>query len=186
MSSESPPIALRRRLRGRTPALVLTSVAVWIAVAAGALAAESPASQSTSTTAKPPMSATLEQCVTSVNQAERSATFAGEMAAIPGAVKLEMRIDVFERMPHELVFHAVSTPGLSFWRTAAPGVKTYRYLKEVTNLSAPAFYRAAVRFRWLNARGRLIRTAELRTLRCLQPADRGGGHKALEEPAPVA
>jgi hypothetical protein len=186
MSPESTTLASRRGLRGLMLALAVASVAAWIAIAPGALAADSPASQSTSTAVKPSDSATLEQCVTSVNQAERSATFAGEMAAIPGAVKLQIRIDVLERMPHEIAFHTVTSPGLSVWRTAAPGVKTYRYLKEVTNLSAPAFYRAAVRFRWLNAKGRLVRAAELRTPRCEQPAGPGGGHKVPEEPARVA
>jgi hypothetical protein len=56
------------------------------------------------------------------------------------------------------------------WRSSAPGVKVYKYLKQVTNLSAPAFYRAAVRFRWLNAKGRLIFATELHTPRCEQPA----------------
>jgi hypothetical protein len=40
----------------------------------------------------------------------------------------------------------------------------------VTNLTAPASYRAAVRFRWLNPRGRLIKALELRTATCAQPA----------------
>ena len=56
------------------------------------------------------------------------------------------------------------------WRGSDPGVKAYKYLKQVTNLSAPAFYRAVVRFRWLNARGHLIRRAERHTARCVQPA----------------
>ncbi len=99
------------------------------------------------------MSATLEQCVTSEVQAERAATFAGEMASIAGSTKMEMRIDVLERAPREMAFHMVSAPGLGVWRTAAPGVKSYRYLKEVTNLAAPAFYRAVVRYRWFNAQG---------------------------------
>jgi hypothetical protein len=115
------------------------------------------------------VSATLEQCVTSTEQAERAATFAGEMASLSGSSKMEMRIDVLERMPREMAFHMVSAPGLGVWRTAAPGVKSYRYLKEVTNLAAPAFYRAVVRFRWFNSKGRLIKAAELRTPRCAQP-----------------
>jgi len=119
---------------------------------------------------KPVVSATLEGCVTSVEQAERAATFAGEMTAIPGSAKMEMRIEVLERMPREMLFHTVTAPGLGVWRTAAPGVKSYRYLKEVTNLAAPAFYRASVRFRWLNSKGRLIKAAELRTPKCQQPA----------------
>ncbi len=114
--------------------------------------------------------ATLEECVTAVAQAERSATFGGEMTAIPGGAHMGMRIDVLERMPAEAVFHAIATPGLGVWRPATPGVKVYKYLNKVTNLSAPAFYRASVRFRWLSAKGRVIRTAERRTAICEQPA----------------
>ena len=109
--------------------------------------------------------------------AERSATFAGEMATIPGAAKMEMRIDVLERMPGEVAFHVISAPGLGVWRSSAPGVKNYKYLKQVTNLAAPAYYRAAVRFRWLNAKGRLVKSAELRT-RVRQPPRRAGNDAA--------
>jgi len=118
--------------------------------------------------AKPPVSATLESCVEAPEQAERSATFAGEMSMIPGAAKMEMRIDVLERAPTEDTFHVIAAPGLGVWRWAAPGVKTYRYLKEVTNLAAPAFYRGSVRFRWVNAKGKLVKAYELRTQRCIQ------------------
>ena len=47
-------------------------------------------------------------------------------------------------------------------------MKTYRYLKEVTNLAAPAYYRGAVRFRWVNAKGKLVKSYELRTPRCIE------------------
>jgi hypothetical protein len=137
------------------------------ALAAGA--GKRTAGASTGTTpAKPPVSATLEGCVTAAEQAERSATFAGEMSMIPGSAKMEMRIDVLERTPSEPTFHVVAAPGLGVWRWAAPGVKTYRYLKEVTNLAAPAYYRGSVRFRWVNAKGRLVKAYELRTPRCVQ------------------
>jgi hypothetical protein len=119
---------------------------------------------------KPSASATLQQCLTVGAQAERSATFAGEMNAIPGTARMEMRIDVLERMPGDLLYHTVTAPGLGVWRSSAPGVKAYTYLKQVTNLSAPAFYRGQVRFRWVNARGHLLKTMELRTRRCEQPA----------------
>jgi hypothetical protein len=118
----------------------------------------------------PSASATLEQCVTAVTQAERSASFAGEMTAIAGTARMEMRIEVLERMPDEALFHTVSAPGLGVWRGSAPGVKSYTDIKQVTNLTAPAFYRGAVRFRWLNAKGRLIKGVELRTPTCDQTA----------------
>jgi len=114
--------------------------------------------------------ATLEQCVTAVSQTERSATFAGEMASIVGATRMQMRINVEERLPEDTHFHTVSAPGLGVWRSSAPGVKSYKYIKQVTNLSAPAFYRAAVRFRWLNVEGHLIKAVERRTPACEQPA----------------
>ena len=154
------------------PALALGVVAAWMALAPQALAGSSaggtspPAGSST----KPIVSATLVGCETTGEQAERSATFAGEMSTIPGSAKMEMRIDVLERAPEETTFHMVAAPGLGVWRFAAPGVKNYRYLKEVTNLAAPAYYRGSVRFRWLNAKGKLIKSLVLRTPRCAQPA----------------
>jgi hypothetical protein len=159
-------------------AAALAAVA-WLALAPRALSATATAGgQAAATTpAKPAMSATLEQCLTSSVQAERAATFSGEMTAIPGSTKMEMRIDVLERVPREAAFHTVTAAGLGVWRVASPGVKTYKYLKQVTNLAAPAYYRAAVRFRWLNAKGKLIRTGELHTARCLQTI------QSAEEPA---
>jgi hypothetical protein len=123
--------------------------------------------------------ATLESCETAVSQIERSATFSGEMTAIAGTVRMSMRIDVEERMPGEALFHSVSGPGLGVWRASDPRVKVYKYLKRVTNLSSPASYRALVRFRWLGAKGHVLKRAERLTARCLQPAP-------PSEPAPAS
>ncbi len=158
------------RWRGAT-----SRMAAGRALAAGVLACSlafaprtAGAASTGSAPAKPPVSATLESCVQAPEQTERSATFAGEMSMIPGAAKMEMRIDVLERAPTAETFHVVAAPGLGVWRWAAPGVKTYRYLKEVTNLAAPAYYRAAVRFRWVNAKGKLVKAYQLKTQRCVQ------------------
>jgi hypothetical protein len=159
-ASSAPPRRLSTWL-ARAVALAVLGLACLAVGSARAAQGASP---------RPSVSATLEQCVTAVSQPERSATFAGEMTAIAGSTHMEMRIDVLERLPGEALFHTVSAPGLGVWRGSAPGVKVYKYLKQVTNLSAPAFYRAAVRFRWLNARGRLMKAEELRTSRCEQPA----------------
>ena len=118
----------------------------------------------------PIASAALEQCVTAVPQPERSATFSGEMTAIAGTARMAMRIDVQERTPEEVSFHTITAPGLSVWRSSDQKVKVYKYLKQVTNLSSPASYRAVVRFRWVNGRGRVIKHTERLTSRCLQPA----------------
>ena len=80
-----------------------------------------------------------------------------------------MRIDLEERAPDEMEFHTVTASGLGVWRSSDPKVKVYKYLKQVTNVSAPAVYRGFVRFRWLNAKGHTIKRAERLTSRCLQP-----------------
>jgi hypothetical protein len=114
--------------------------------------------------------ATVEQCATTGEQADRSATFSGEMTAVAGTARMAMRIEVQERLPGEELFHTVSAPGLGVWRGSAPGVKIYQYVKQVTNLSFPADYRALVRFHWLNDKGYVIRRAERFTATCAQPA----------------
>jgi hypothetical protein len=143
-------------------------------VLAGAASASAQSGESVAQTPPPStpggVTATLEQCLTSPVQAERSATFTGEMTAVAGAARMAMRIDVEERLPSEAEFHAVSTPGLGVWRWADPKVKIYKYLKQVTNLSSPASYRGFVRFRWMSAKGHVIKRAERLTARCLQPA----------------
>ena len=161
-------------------AVTLATVLAWLALAPRALSASTSGSASER---KLPASATLEQCVTSSEPAERAATFQGEMSAIPGSTKMEMRIDVLERQPRETSFHTVTAAGLGVWRAAVPGVRNYKYLKQVTNLAAPAFYRGSIHFRWLNAKGKLIKALELRTARCLQTVQTAEEPVAGETPA---
>jgi hypothetical protein len=116
------------------------------------------------------VAATVEQCTTTGEQADRSATFSGEMTAVAGTARMAMRIEVQERLPGEELFHTVSAPGLGVWRGSASGVKIYQYVKQVTNLSSPAVYRALIRFHWLSDKGNVIRRAERHTATCVQPA----------------
>jgi hypothetical protein len=113
--------------------------------------------------------ASVGECVTSAVQEERSAAFAGEMAAIPGTARMAVKIDVQERLPADAMFHTIAAPGLGVWRGSDPKVRVYKYLKQVTNLAAPATYRALVRFRWLNAHGHVIKRSEHYTAHCVQP-----------------
>jgi hypothetical protein len=114
-------------------------------------------------------SVTLEQCVTSTVQAERSATFTAQMTATGATQRMGMRLELQQRRRGETEFHTVLAPGFGIWRASEPGVKIYKYVKQVTNLAAPAAYRAIVRFRWLGERGRALKRAELHTPRCVQP-----------------
>jgi len=155
--------------RRSTPVLAASAVALC-SIGAPANAAAGTDAQRSARSSAPSASAVLEECLTSPVQAERSATFAGEMTAVAGTVRMAMRIDVEERMPEETTYHTVSAPGLGVWRLSDARVKIYKYLKQVTNLSSPAVYRAVVHFRWLARHGHVIKRAQRFTGSCVQPA----------------
>ena len=145
-------------------------------LALGAVAAEAPTARGSGRAPRadrasaPLASVTLDGCQTSSVQSERSAAFAGEMTAVAGTVRMAMRIDLEERTPEQSLYHTVSAPGLGIWRLSDPRVKIYKYLKQVTNLSSPAVYRAVVHFRWLARHGHVIKRAQRFTGSCVQPA----------------
>lgn len=163
--------------------------ALVLALAPAAPAAGDPAAVvstvpvAASATLHPAAAATLEQCVTTGPQAERSATFSGEMRLVPGATRMQMRIEVLVHTPGEVGFRPVSYPGLGAWRNASTGVRIYKNLSRVTNLSGPATYRADISFRWTNARGRTVRTLEALTPRCAEPASKAAAEASA---APAA
>src|SRR6478735_5483702 len=115
LSPSSRPLR-RRRALGLGAGLALLCAAPAAAAATVWTAPGSP---------KPSVSTTLQQCATSGSQEERSATFAGEMASIPGTARMEMRIDVAERLPDAAEYHTLGAPGLGVWRSSAPSVKVY-------------------------------------------------------------
>lgn len=167
LTSATTAIRGRRRLLALACGLALLPAALTGAARAQRLGA----SAEVSTTVNAALdSASLTQCLTTGEQAERSATFAGEMSAIAGTARMAMRIELLERAPGEMSYHAVSAPGLGVWRASDPGVGVYRYVKQVTNLAAPADYKGLVSFRWQGAHGRVVKHDERRTRRCSQPA----------------
>jgi hypothetical protein len=129
-----------------------------------------------------PYSVTLEQCTTSTVQAERSATFTAQMTATGATQRMGMRIELQQRLRGESEFHTVLAPGFGVWHPSEPGVKIYKYVKQVTNLTAPAAYRAVVRFRWLGEKGHVLKRAELHTPRCIQPRL---SHQVTQTPPPT-
>jgi hypothetical protein len=136
-----------------------------------ALAQSSPGgAQAPSTAGK--VIAALQQCVVSVQQSGRSATFSGQMAAIDSAQRMAMRINVQERTPGEGGFRTIQAPGLGIWRDSEAGVGIYKYLRQVTNLAAPGEFRAVIDYRWLADGGHLIRQTTRHTQPCQQPDER--------------
>jgi hypothetical protein len=157
----------RSSLRLRAFSACAAALACCLCGSAGAGAA--PAVQTGTTGQDPSVWATLEECVLVSVQSERSAMFAGEMTSLPGSVRMAIRIDIQEEISGETTFHTITAPGLGVWRVSDPGVKAYKFNKQVSNLFAPAVYRATVRFRWLDAKGHLMKSAMRHTPRCRQP-----------------
>lgn len=117
-------------------------------------------------------SATLEQCLTAVDPTARSATFNGQMNAIPGTRLMAMRILVEEQAAGETAFHTLSAASSGGWRRSEGGVKIYKYVRQFTDLPAPGAFRAVVEFRWLGERGLVIKRTLRRTSVCVQPDER--------------
>jgi CARDB protein len=121
----------------------------------------------------PDARATLIACRFALAQPARFAVFGGSMASMRhGNDRLQMRFEVYRRLPGALRFQRIQAPGLGSWNKASAGVTRYRFRQKVENLPAPAFYRAVVSFRWLNAAGKVFARAKRTTPTCFQPDPR--------------
>lgn len=124
------------------------------------------------TSPAPTLTADVEQCVTAPTQADRSVTFTGQMETVAGAHRMAIEIVVQEHTLEEEGFHTLTTAGLGSWQRSEAGVKIYKVRQAVTDLPAPAVFRAIVRYRWLNEKGEVIRRDERHTPICKQPGER--------------
>jgi hypothetical protein len=157
-------------IRAARAALMLACALVLFACVQVTLARAGAGATATGAPTDGAASVTLEQCTSSAVRLERSATFTAQMTATSTTQRMGMRIELQQRLRGEAEFHTVVAPGFGVWRSSEAGVKIYKYVKQVTNLAAPAAYRAVVRFRWVGDRGRVLKRAELRSPRCFQPA----------------
>ena len=114
-----------------------------------------------------PASVTLTGC----KPKERTAEFEARMDQIPGAVRMKLRYTLEARKPGR-VWRRVAAPELGGWRAAS--TETTRFISErrVTQLLGPSFYRAMVRFSWIDADGHVVARARSRTHSCWQPDNR--------------
>ena len=117
------------------------------------------------------MSANVEQCLTAATQSGRSVTFTGQMETLPGAHRMAMEIVVQEHDPGETGFHTLTAAGPGTWQRSEVGLKIYKYVRQVTDLPAPADFRAIVQYRWLDDRGHVLRTTARRTPICHEPGE---------------
>ena len=117
---------------------------------------------------RPPLAATLDECHVSPDPALRSAAFTASMPALARTRRMQMRF-VLQQRTAGGGYVTLRLPRWGGWQRSRPGVPGFVYTKRVSGLRAPAHYRAVVRFRWLDARGRVQRRARRVTVACRQP-----------------
>jgi hypothetical protein len=155
------------RARRLTPALTAC-------LAAAALAAPAGASARPAADKAPALAARLVACTTGGDDASRAAVFSGAMPAATGTRRMLMRFVLLQRLGADAgaPFRRLSVPGWGRWERSDPGRRGFVFTKRIEALMAPAAYRAAITFRWLDAKGRTQRTTTRRTAPCEQPDPR--------------
>ena len=116
--------------------------------------------------------AVLADCERAAAESDGAAVFEGQMRAVRGAERMQMRFTLQTRMPDSSRWSAVNAPGFGTWVSSAPGTSRYVYTKRVEGLLAPASYRVRLRFRWLSGDGRTLATAHRSSRACRQPDPR--------------
>lgn len=131
---------------------------------AGDVAAQSPV-------ARPGLAAKLTACTTGAEPAARAATFSASMPAGRSTRRMAMRFELLQHRPGGR-FKPVAVAGWGQWERSERGRSGFIFTKRVQDLAAPAGYRAVVRFRWHDRRGRVVRRAKRTTGVCRQPDPR--------------
>jgi hypothetical protein len=119
-----------------------------------------------------PAHARLMSCVKSTDPGARVAVFEGNMRAWRHSRRLQLRFRLQSRTPQDPVWRTVRAPGFDRWLSSERGVRRFVYDKRVERLAAPASYRVVVRFRWRNARGRVVGHAQHTSRTCREPDPR--------------
>ena len=110
----------------------------------------------------------LVACTTALQAPDRAATFEARMRAKANSVRMRVRFTLQSRQPGG-PWGRVAAEGLDTWIDSRAHVRRYSYAKTVRNLAAPATYRTVVRFRWLDAHGRVLRRTRHVSALCRQP-----------------
>jgi hypothetical protein len=118
--------------------------------------------------AAPSLSAKVTTCTTGASDEERAVAFTGSMPAWSSSRRMQMRFTLAQRSGPgpKGTFRTIKVPGWSGWEKSDPGRQGFVFTKRIEALVAPAGYRAQVTFRWLDAKGRTLRTVTRTTPVC--------------------
>jgi hypothetical protein len=126
-------------------------------------------------TAAPAAAATSSVRLTACDAGAGTADFRGDMRTVEDATTLQMRFSVQYRALVPVAgatWQRVQASNLDVWVSAQPGRSRYVYTKHVEGLQAGQSYRVSVRFRWKDADGDVLRSAQRRSRACKVPDPR--------------
>lgn len=108
--------------------------------------------------AKPPASARVKKCVVSRFYDGRQIEFSGRMKTFtdtPGKLQtLQMRFEIYRRLAEHKRYKKVKGTGLGTWLSASdPAATIYVRELQLEGIETSAYYKARVRYRWLDANG---------------------------------
>jgi hypothetical protein len=129
---------------------------------AGAVSAASPAA-----TTIPVATVKVTSCQRGITAAERYAVFRAGMRQTGGSARLSMRFSLYESVAGGR-YHPVKAPGLGVWRRSRLGVGAFAYRQKVRALADGSAYRVGVSYRWQDASGATLKTAQRRSRPCRQ------------------
>src|SRR3954449_2604261 len=109
----------------------------------------------------------VRDCQVGDSPKERSATFYARMTATKSTSQMAMRFTLIDRAgdgPPTVI----DNPALAQWRKSKKGVKRFGYAQQVAGLEKDGAYAVQVQFRWLGARGQVIRSVKRASGTCRQ------------------
>lgn len=112
----------------------------------------------------------VRSCETGDSAKQRSATFYARMDAVKGTRRMAMRFTLINRAGDGQPT-VVNDPSLSHWRKSRRRVGRFGYAQSVEGLEPGGVYAMRVRFRWLDSRGKVIRTAKRTSRSCRQQGE---------------
>src|SRR3954453_9775741 len=112
----------------------------------------------------------VRSCQVGSTAKQRSATFYARMHAVKGTDQMAMRFTLIDRAgdgPPDVI----DSPALAQWRKSRHGVSRFGYAQAVAGLDSGGVYAVQVQFRWVDARGRVIRAVKPPSGSCRQEGE---------------
>src|SRR4051812_12397201 len=109
----------------------------------------------------------VRACETGDTPKNRAATFYARMYAVKGTNTMAIRFTLINKAgdgPPTVV----DNPSLSQWRKSRPKVARFGYAQSVEGLEPGGVYAVQVQFRWLDSRGKVIRSIKRTSKSCRQ------------------